>query len=103
MTELSTCQSDGRGNRQTVAARRSNVRIKVTSREAREIVEQISLETGVPVDAIVIGRGNRAACSARQRAYAEMHKRGATYYRIAWLMDRDRSTVLHGVRKVLGR
>lgn len=57
---------------------------------------------GVP-ETDILGRNRSVAVSAaRDRVYTGLRIMGGTYCQIAHLMGRDHSTVLHGVRKVLG-
>ena len=66
---------------------------------ARAIVDVVANVTGVPACAI-LGRCRQPQIArARHMTYLAMYARGASFETIGRLMQRDHSTVLHGVRR----
>lgn len=62
------------------------------------IVQQVARETGVSAEAIRGTSRKREVAHARQRVMFLLRQRGWSYPRIGWQLNRDHTTVQHGVR-----
>jgi chromosomal replication initiation ATPase DnaA len=63
----------------------------------RRVVEAVSANTGISVADIKGNRRFASIAAARQLVYFVAHKNGATIPAIAFAMNRDVSTVVHGI------
>lgn len=71
--------------------------------EAMQIIRMVSRFTKIPVEDIM-GQSRRAEIArARHMTYLALFDAGAPYIHIGRIMGRDHSTVMHGVRKALGK
>lgn len=74
--------------------------MKLSTAEAREIINRVSLETGVGLRDILSDYRGPVAVRARWRCFADLRRAGATYCQIGRLMQRDHATVIHGLRRL---
>lgn len=73
-------------------------RLYVASAEKmRDILKQVSRETGVSVDAILGSSKVAAISAARQMVMAISAREGMSTTRIGKLLQRDHTTVMHGI------
>lgn len=68
--------------------------------QARSVISEVAEKHGIdPEHILAETRGSKTAIRARQEVFARLHDMGASFMSIARLMDRDHSTVMHGVRQ----
>ena len=65
----------------------------------REIIAKVAAEHRMTVDDLVGPSRVRTICIPRWRAMRELRERGLSLSRIGQLLNRDHTTVMHGLRR----
>lgn len=65
----------------------------------REIIAKVAAEHRMTVDDLTGPSRVRAVCIPRWRAMREMRERGLSLTRIGELLNRDHTTIVHGLRR----
>ena len=94
---MNTCDIEGAGV--TFPSILPGRAVRLPEGPMREIVAQVSRETGVAVADIMGDSRNRNIASARQRAMFIGHERGLSTSQIGAYLSRDHTSVLHGIRR----
>lgn len=69
---------------------------------AQEVATRLAEETGIPAQ-VILGRSRyRAVVKARHQVMVELWRQGMSTTEIGSVLDRDHTTVMHGLQKALG-
>lgn len=63
------------------------------------IATEVAAGTGLPLSSILSPRRDAALAQARQVVMFEARQRGLSYPAIGYAMNRDHTTIIHGVRR----
>jgi chromosomal replication initiation ATPase DnaA len=64
----------------------------------RTIIREVAKITGIPQDDILSPKRDRATARARQMVMWKAHREGHSLTQIGNVLDRDHTSVLHGIR-----
>lgn len=91
----------------TLDDRIAEIANKAMPGDAKSVVNSIAARvakgTGIPFIAIMGHTHAQPAAQARHLVMYEARQRGLTYSAIGWAMNRDHTSVMHGVRREAAR
>jgi len=68
--------------------------------DAQKLVEQVARRHQIPLRELLSNDRSRRLVLPRWQAYSELRRIGFNYTKIGEIMNRDRTTVMHGVLKM---
>lgn len=66
----------------------------------RVIAQQVALDTGIPINQILSRERRHVVARARHLVMYRAHKAGHSLSHIGRCLDRDHTSVIHGIRRI---